>query len=370
MSETINVLLVDDQALLRQALENLLTQNADLKIVGTASDGHEAIKQVALCRPDVVLLDIEMPNLDGLSATRLITQRFPETKVILLSAYDNDAYLMNGLKAGAKAYLLKDTLSGELTDTIRNVYKGYGQFSPGILEKMVAGIGKPEELVAEETADVGSAAAATSGEILEFPQKQSATAGGFAKSMLPGSASMLALDRFNPDELHALIDQSRSHAETASALKAVLEQRIAEEPDNLAALYVYGVMARQVWNEPHKAMDSLHSGFQAGIRQKVSSDALLLFYREGFHVEPLSAFGWLTQTGSPWNTLKRMPFLIQEAAAQFGRGSSQYRSLLILYRIRFLKLILSRKSGADSERLETVSETASMNGTSAVLSAL
>ncbi|MGF1522965.1 MAG: response regulator transcription factor [Leptolyngbyaceae cyanobacterium] len=371
MSETINVLLVDDQALLRQALENLLTQNADLKIVGTASDGHEAIKQVALCRPDVVLLDIEMPNLDGLSATRLITQRFPETKVILLSAYDNDAYLMNGLKAGAKAYLLKDTLSGELTDTIRNVYKGYGQFSPGILEKMVAGIGKPEELVAEETADVGSPTAAVSGEVLEFPQKQPAAASGsFSQSMLPGSASMLALDRFNPDELHALIDQSRNHAETASALKAVLEQRIAEEPDNLAARYVHGVMARQVWNEPQKALASLQTGFQAGIRQKASPDALLLFYREGFHLEPLSAFSWLTQTGSPWNTLKHIPFLIQEAAAQFGRGSSQYRSLLILYRIRFLKMILSKKSGAEVERLETASETVSVNGTSAVLSAL
>ncbi|MEL6383418.1 MAG: response regulator transcription factor [Cyanobacteria bacterium J06626_18] len=370
MSETINVLLVDDQALLRQALENLLTQNADLKIVGTASDGHEAIKQVALCRPDVVLLDIEMPNLDGLSATRLITQRFPETKVILLSAYDNDAYLMNGLKAGAKAYLLKDTLSGELTDTIRNVYKGYGQFSPGILEKMVAGIAKPEELMAEETADTSSAATAASGEVIEFPQKQPAAVGSFSQSMLPGSASMLALDRFNPDELHALIDQSRSHTETANALKAVLEQRIAEEPDNLAARYVYGVMARQVWKEPQKALESLQAGFQAGIRQKASPDALMLFYREGFHIEPLSAFSWLTQTGSPWNTLKQLPFLIQEAAAQFGRGSSQYRSLLILYRIRFLKMILSKKSGTAAERSEAASETVSVNGTSAVLSAL
>ncbi|MEM9007407.1 MAG: response regulator transcription factor [Cyanobacteria bacterium P01_F01_bin.86] len=368
MSETINVLLVDDQALLRQALENLLTQNADLKIVGTASDGHEAIKQVALCRPDVVLLDIEMPNLDGLSATRLITQRFPETKVILLSAYDNDAYLMNGLKAGAKAYLLKDTLSGELTDTIRNVYKGYGQFSPGILEKMVAGIAKPEELLTEDIAEVGSSAKVTGGDILEFPQKQPVTPVSSTSQpvALPSSASMLALDQFNPDDLRKLLHELHSHSETASAVKPVLEERIAEEPTNLAALYVYGVMARQTWNEPQKAFASLQAGFQAGMQQKIAPEALLIFYREALPLDASSAFSWLTQVGSPWNKLKRLPFLIQEAAKQFGRGSSQYRSLLLLYRIRFLKMMLSKTSAADSGHPETVS----VNGTSALLSAL
>ena len=362
MSDTINVLLVDDQALLRQALENLLTQNADLKIVGTASDGHEAIKQVALCRPDVVLLDIEMPNLDGLSATRLITQRFPETKVILLSAYDNDAYLMNGLKAGAKAYLLKDTLSGELTDTIRNVYKGYGQFSPGILEKMVAGIAKPEDAASE--VDLPPVTA-TSGDVLEFPQTQPPLA-GTPPIALTGAASMLALERFNPDELLSLINQLRSHPETATALKPILEQRIAEEPDNLAALYVHGALARQAWNQPQQALESLQAGFQVGVQRKTSPEALLLFYREAVHLEPFSAFSWLTRIGSPWNTLKRLPFLIQEAATQFGKGSPQYRSLMMLYRIRSLKAMFPQKAGADSRHQETVA----VNGTSAALRAL
>ena len=366
MSDTINVLLVDDQALLRQALENLLTQNADLKIVGTASDGHEAIKQVALCRPDVVLLDIEMPNLDGLSATRLITQRFPETKVILLSAYDNDAYLMNGLKAGAKAYLLKDTLSGELTDTIRNVYKGYGQFSPGILEKMVAGIAKPEDIASETAVDLPPVTA-TGGEVLEFPQTQPAPGGKASPSSAPpGAASMLALERFNPDELLTLIGQLRSHPDTATALKPILEQRIAEEPNNLSALYVYGALARQAWNQPRKALESLQAGFQAGVQQNTSPEALLLFYREALHVEPLSAFSWLTRIGSPWSTLKRLPFLIQEAATQFGKGSPQYRSLMMLYRIRCLKAMFPQKTGTDPRRQETVA----VNGTSAALSAL
>lgn len=353
MSDTINVLLVDDQALLRQALENLLTQNTDLRIVGTASDGHEAIKQVALCRPDVVLLDIEMPNLDGLSATRLITQRFPETRVILLSAYDNDAYLMSGLKAGAKAYLLKDTLSEELTDTIRNVYKGYGQFGPGILEKMVAGIATAAQR-SPQGANLTADTLPTAQETLErSSQAALTTVAPPSSAVLSGSGLGLALDQFEPDKLPPLVAQLSSHQETAIALKSVLEERLAEDPDNLAARYIYGALAHKTWNEPRKALESLYIGFQAGMIQEISPEGLLLFYREALNLEPGTAFSWLTQAGSPWNVLKRLPFLIKEAAGQFGEGSHQYRSLLMLYRIRALKAMLREQAGSNLVFLET-----------------
>lgn len=311
MSDTINVLLVDDQALLRQALANLLSQNTDLNIVGTASDGHEAIKQVALNRPDVVLLDIEMPNLDGLSATQLIAQRFPETKVILLSAHDDNAYLMNALKVGAKAYLLKSTLGEEITDTIRNVHKGYGQFGPGILEKMVAGIATPTKSISEVESSVSLETILTT-----------------------------TIHRFEPDELVALWDQLHDRPEAAIALRPNLEACLQDNPHNLAALYLLGALARQSGDQPQVAVDMLARGYEAGVKQTLPAKDLLLFYQAAAEIDPTTAFGWLTQQNNPWSSPKHLPFLIQEAATRLGKTSSQYRLLLVLYRVQLLKALL------------------------------
>lgn len=342
MADTINVLVVDDQTLLSQALENLLAQNADLNVVGTASDGHEAIKQVALHRPDVVLLDIEMPNMNGLNATQLITQRFPETKVILLSAHDDDAYLINALKVGAKAYLLKDTLSHDLTETIRNVHKGYGQFGPGILEKMVAGMDangkRPSQAATEEASPPSKTLETLPSEVPQYPVQIAAGAG--TQQTLSESDLTLALSRFEPKELTSLVEQLRSQPETARTLKPFFEQRLEREPGSLAELYLLGALHRQIWDQPKTAIKFLKQGFQSGIRQEIAPETLLLLYREALPIDPTVAFGWLTQVGSPWNAQKHLPFLIHEAAAQLGRESRQYRVLLMLYRIRALKAML------------------------------
>ncbi|MBE7383335.1 MAG: response regulator transcription factor [Leptolyngbya sp. SIO1E4] len=344
ISNTINVLLVDDQALLRQALANLLAQSPDLTIVGTASDGHEAIKQVAFCRPDVVILDIEMPNLDGLSATQLITQRFPTTKVIMLSSHDNEAYLMNAIKAGAKAYLLKDTLSDELTNTIRNVHKGYGQFGPGILEKMVAGIATSDTPSPEIGEEASPSVAPVEEDISAASQEQPLPLSASSSQTTPLRATLTAaLSRFEPEELLTLIDQWRDQPETATIVRPLIEEALVETPNNLAALYLYGALARQVWNRPQIALKSLQTGIQAGIRQEMPCEALLLFYQEAVHSEPTVAFRWLTQIDSPWNTQKHLPFLIREAATQLGTASSHYKSLLLLYRMRSLKAMLRRQ---------------------------
>lgn len=327
MSSIIKVLLVDDQVLLRQALANLLGQTDFLQIVGTAADGHEAIVQVALHRPDVVLLDIEMPNLDGLKATRLIAQRFPETKVILLSAHDNKAYLINALKAGAKAYLLKNTLSHELVETIRNVHKGYGQFGPGILEKMVAGIVSEKEVAERSLEKAG-------------PQSPIATIPAPLGAPISDSALELALSRFEPEELRALVGTLQQYPQAAIALRSRLEQRLMADPTRLGALYLQGALARTIWNLPQVALASLEAGFQAGIRQELSPEALLLFYHEAKALQPEVAFSWLTHVGSPWTPRKRLPFLIREAAKQLGTTSRQYRTLVLLYRMQSLKGML------------------------------
>ncbi len=133
----IKVLLVDDQSLIRQGLKALLELEADLEIVGEAENGEIAISLVAQLQPDVVLLDIRMPIMDGVAATREIQKRFAGVKVLILTTFDDDEYVTAALKNGAMGYLLKDTPSEELAFAIRAVDKGYTQLGPGIVKKLL-----------------------------------------------------------------------------------------------------------------------------------------------------------------------------------------------------------------------------------------
>ncbi|MBH8574122.1 response regulator transcription factor [Nostocaceae cyanobacterium CENA369] len=133
----IKVLLVDDQSLIRQGLKALLELETDLEIVGEAENGEEAVNLVAKLQPDVILMDIRMPIMDGVAATREIQKRFVGIKVLVLTTFDNDEYVTAALQNGAMGYLLKDTPSEELAVAIRAVYKGYTQLGPGIVKKLL-----------------------------------------------------------------------------------------------------------------------------------------------------------------------------------------------------------------------------------------
>ncbi|MBW4453487.1 MAG: response regulator transcription factor [Nostoc indistinguendum CM1-VF10] len=133
----IKVLLVDDQGLIRQGLRALLELEPDLEIVGEAENGEQAINLVTEFQPDVVLLDIRMPIMDGVAATREIQKRFTKTKILVLTTFDDDEYVSAALQNGAMGYLLKDTPSEELAVAIRAVYKGYTQLGPGIVKKLL-----------------------------------------------------------------------------------------------------------------------------------------------------------------------------------------------------------------------------------------
>lgn len=124
----INILLVDDQALLCEVLKTWLDVEEDLIVAGVAHDGQEAISKVEELRPDIVLMDIDMPQMDGLSATEIIYERFPNTKVIVLSGHDDNTYLEKSLHAGAKGYLLKNTTAEELVLKIRSVHNNINLF--------------------------------------------------------------------------------------------------------------------------------------------------------------------------------------------------------------------------------------------------
>jgi DNA-binding NarL/FixJ family response regulator len=136
----IRLLLVDDQSLICQGLKAMLTLEADLEVVGCADNGQIALDLVATLKPDVVLMDIRMPVMDGREATRLISQQFPDTKVLVLSTFDDDRDIAQSMRAGAKGYLLKDMPARELAEAIRLVERGYSQMAPGLMEKLMTSV--------------------------------------------------------------------------------------------------------------------------------------------------------------------------------------------------------------------------------------
>lgn len=134
----IRLLLVDDQTLIRQGLKSLLDAMPELEVVGEAENGAIALEQVAALSPDVVLMDVRMPVMDGVIATQQIQQQFPDTKVLVLTTFDDEAYIRPAMENGAMGYLLKDTPAAELVDAIRAAHKGYTQMGPGLFQKALS----------------------------------------------------------------------------------------------------------------------------------------------------------------------------------------------------------------------------------------
>lgn len=134
----IRLLLVDDQILVRQGLKVLLEAQPDLEVIGEAQDGQQAVAQVEALQPDVVLMDVRMPEMDGVAATQIISQRFADIKVLVLSTFNDDDYVWRAIRFGAKGYLLKDSNPEELAQAIRAVHRGYTQLGPGLMEKAIA----------------------------------------------------------------------------------------------------------------------------------------------------------------------------------------------------------------------------------------
>jgi DNA-binding NarL/FixJ family response regulator len=133
----LRILIVDDQSLICQGLQTMLELQPDLQVVGTASNGEMAIEQVEALQPDLVLMDVRMPLMDGRAATRIICQRHPNITVLVLSTFDDDQYIAESIRAGAKGYLLKDMPAEELVQSIRLVCQGYAQLAPGLLDKLM-----------------------------------------------------------------------------------------------------------------------------------------------------------------------------------------------------------------------------------------
>ncbi len=138
----IRILIVDDHAILREGLAALLTQNG-MDVVGQSGDGESAIAMLDACQPDVCIADVRMSPMDGTDVTRAIRERRPECKVLVLSAYDTDEDVFRALQAGASSYLLKDTPSAELVQTIRDVHAGHKVFNADVASRLAEHVASP-----------------------------------------------------------------------------------------------------------------------------------------------------------------------------------------------------------------------------------
>jgi DNA-binding NarL/FixJ family response regulator len=134
----IRVLLVDDQALFREGLEILLSVYKDIQVVGQARNGQEAVEVAAKVLPDVVLMDVRMPVLDGVRATSLLQKAQPDCRVIVLTTFDDDEYIFDALRTGAVGYLLKDVESVQLVEAIRAAARGESILEPSVAAKVIA----------------------------------------------------------------------------------------------------------------------------------------------------------------------------------------------------------------------------------------
>jgi len=131
------ILICDDQAVIRDGLEMLLKLERDFEIVGAAQDGAEAIELAAQKEPDLILMDLKMPGTNGIEATREIRARFPDTKVLILTTYDDDEWLFDAIRAGASGYLLKDTPRQKIIEALRGTVEGRSFLDPAIAGKLL-----------------------------------------------------------------------------------------------------------------------------------------------------------------------------------------------------------------------------------------
>jgi len=145
MNNKIRVFLADDHDVVRRGLQALIESEEDMEVVGTAKNGEEAVQRVAIYQPDVILLDMKMPVKTGLEALVEIKKHYPQSRVMMLTSFSDDATIFAAIKAGALGYLLKDVPGNELVQAIRHTYEGKSSLSPDIALKVIQEINKPPQ---------------------------------------------------------------------------------------------------------------------------------------------------------------------------------------------------------------------------------
>ena len=145
----IRVVIADDQTLFRQGLRTLLSAQQEIEVVGEAENGAQALDVIAEHTPDVVLMDVEMPIMSGVAATRHVREEYPDCQVVILTTFDDDDYVFEGLQAGALGYLLKDTPADKLVEAIRIAARGESFLQPSIAAKVVSEFSRLSDITAQ-----------------------------------------------------------------------------------------------------------------------------------------------------------------------------------------------------------------------------
>ena len=154
MRNKIKVLVVDDQRLIREGIASLLSLQEDIFVAGTAENGRESVRLSMELHPDVILMDIRMPVMDGISAVKEILQKGFCRKIIMLTTFDDDEYILKSFKAGAVGYLLKDIPEKDLAQAVKLAYKGVYQLSPSAAGKLIGNISKDDNDISENDNDI------------------------------------------------------------------------------------------------------------------------------------------------------------------------------------------------------------------------
>jgi DNA-binding NarL/FixJ family response regulator len=148
MSAPVTVLVVDDQQLIRESIAALMSIQDGLSVVGTAADGHEAVERAVELQPDVVLMDVRMPGMDGVEAAAMLRHRVPGSRVVMLTTFDDEEYVVRALRCGAVGYLLKDLPHSELARAIKLAHQGVAQFDPAAVVRLLAALDRGAGLAA------------------------------------------------------------------------------------------------------------------------------------------------------------------------------------------------------------------------------
>jgi len=163
--DSLGVLVVDDQRLMRDGIASLLEIQPGLRVLGTAASGEEAIEKALALRPDVILMDVRMPGMDGVAATRQLRQQLPSCHILMLTTFDDDEYVIDALRAGASGYLLKDIPAQDLARAVQAVHKGIYQLDPAVASKLVSALGGSSSPLSAETSAKSPAQSVPAAEI-------------------------------------------------------------------------------------------------------------------------------------------------------------------------------------------------------------
>lgn len=205
----IRVLLADDQNLIREGVKALLEQEPDLQVVADVDNGYDAVEQSEELQPDVVLMDLTMPKMDGITATQTICERCPDVRVLVLTASDDALSVKHALQVGARGYLLKNMSPDELANAVRTAYKGFTQLSPGILQKVMGFTISEPEVLPKSVLD-----SSPIGNVLPFAPTQRRSLANGNGNLPPGFTKLTTRER----QVLKLIAEGASNREIAQKL--------------------------------------------------------------------------------------------------------------------------------------------------------